>query len=88
VKNRQDACSTIKLSFVERAPEPVPKQLIENSATSQFNLTSCTIVKNRQDACSTIKLSFVERAPEPVPKQLIENSATSQLTQISVGTRQ
>jgi hypothetical protein len=74
---------------VERAPEPVAKQVIKNGATSQFNLTSCTLLKNRQDACSTKnEFFFVERAPEPVAKQLIENSATSQLTQISVGTRQ
>ncbi|MEG4305060.1 hypothetical protein QUB16_20460 [Microcoleus sp. D3_18a_C4] len=45
---------------------PVPKQVIKNSATSQFNFTSCTIFKNRQDACST-KLNFlVERASCPL----------------------
>src|SRR4028119_752415 len=39
--------------LVEQAGKPVHKKLIENDATSQFKLTSCTILNNRQDACFT-----------------------------------
>ncbi|MEG4483967.1 hypothetical protein [Microcoleus sp. D2_18a_B4] len=39
--------------LVEQAEKPVPKKLIENGATYELKLISCTIVKNGQDARST-----------------------------------
>ena len=38
---------------------PVHTKLIENSATSQFQLISSTIVKHRQDDSSTDQITFL-----------------------------
>ncbi|MGB7892369.1 MAG: hypothetical protein WCF82_10805, partial [Microcoleus sp.] len=57
---------------------PVPKKLIDNSATSQVKPT-CTILKKEQ-AFRPVpqRVHFlVEQARKPVPKKLIDNSATS-----------
>ncbi|WP_333204895.1 hypothetical protein [Microcoleus sp. B5-D4] len=56
---------------------PVPKQVIENSATS--HIMSGRFSLNRQDACSTRKFTLCGTGILPVPKQVIENSATSHI---------
>ena len=59
--------------------EPAPKRFIENGASCQLLLTSCTIIRNRQDACSTRDEFSCVTGILPVHKRLIENGATSQL---------
>jgi len=46
LKNRQDACSTRKFTLCGTGILPVHKKLIENGATSQLLLTSCTILNH------------------------------------------
>ncbi|MEG3969112.1 hypothetical protein QUA00_16035 [Microcoleus sp. T2B6] len=58
---------------------PVPKQVIENGARCQLQLTSCTIVKNGQDARSTKNEFSCGTGILPVPRQVIENGARCEL---------
>src|SRR4028118_1784695 len=86
VSNRQDACSTRKFTLCGTGILPVHKKLIENGATSQLLLTSCTILNHpfragspAQPLLPTIKLNFCEAG-----KPVLEHGAKCEFLQINI----
>ena len=72
--------------FVEQAGKPVHKKLIENGATSQLLLTSCTILNHpfragspAQPLLPTRKFNFCEAG-----KPVLEHGAKCEFLQINI----
>jgi hypothetical protein len=86
LKNRQDACSTRKLTLCGTGILLVHKKLLENGATSQLLLTSCTLLNHHfragspaQPLLPTRKLNFCEAG-----KPVLEHGAKCEFLQINI----